>query len=124
MLLIKNADLYTMEGEGRLKGGDVLVDAGAIQAVGNNLSAPGVQVIDAAGRAVMPGIVDAHCHIGMWEDGMGFEGADGNEAVNPSTPALRALDAVNPVDPCFTEAYQGGVITVATGPGSANVIGG
>ena len=124
MLLIKNADLYTMEGEGRLKGGDVLVDAGAIQAVGHNLSAPGAQVIDAAGRAVMPGIVDAHCHIGMWEDGMGFEGADGNEAVNPSTPALRALDAVNPVDPCFTEAYQGGVITVATGPGSANVIGG
>ena len=124
MLLIKNADLYTMEGEGRLKGGDVLVDAGAIQAVGHNLSAPGAKVIDAAGRAVMPGIVDAHCHIGMWEDGMGFEGADGNEAVNPSTPALRALDAVNPVDPCFTEAYQGGVITVATGPGSANVIGG
>ena len=60
MLLIKNADLYTMEGEGRLKGGDVLVDAGAIQAVGHNLSAPGAQVIDAAGRAVMPGIVDAH----------------------------------------------------------------
>ena len=84
----------------------MLVDAGAIQAVGHNLSAPGAKVIDAAGRAVMPGIVDAHCHIGMWEDGMGFEGADGNEAVNPSTPALRALDAVNPVDPCFTEAYQ------------------
>ena len=124
MILIKNADLYAMEGEGRIQGGDVLLEGGTIKAVGRDLSAPGARVIDAKGRVVLPGIVDAHCHIGMWEDGMGFEGADGNEIVDPVTPALRALDAINPVDPCFAEAIEGGVTTVATGPGSANVIGG
>jgi imidazolonepropionase-like amidohydrolase len=124
MLLIKNADLYTMDGEGHVQRGDVLMDGSTIIAVGQNLSAPGAKVFDAKGRVVMPGIVDAHCHIGMWEDGMGFEGADGNEVVEPVSPALRALDAVNPVDPCFREAIEGGVTTVSTGPGSANVIGG
>lgn len=124
MLLIKNADLYTMDGEGHVERGDVLMDGAKIVAVGQNLSAPGAKVFDARGRVVMPGIVDAHCHIGMWEDGMGFEGADGNEKTDPVTPALRALDAVNPVDPCFREAVEGGVTTACTGPGSANVIGG
>jgi imidazolonepropionase-like amidohydrolase len=124
MILIKNADLYTMDEGGRVSRGDVLMDGAKIAAVGQNLSAPGAKVFDARGRAVMPGIVDAHCHIGMWEDGMGFEGADGNEIVEPVSPALRALDAVNPVDPCFREAVEGGVTTACTGPGSANVIGG
>lgn len=125
MLLIKNADLYTMEGAGRIKGGDVLVENGKIAAVGTDISAPGAKIIDAAGRVATPGFVDAHSHLGMWEDGMGFEGLDGNEAVNPATPAMRALDGINPLDPCFAEAYQtGGVITAAVGPGSANVIGG
>ena len=124
MILIKNADLYTMDKGGRVERGDVLMDGAKIVAVGQNLSAPGAQVFDAKGRVVMPGIVDAHCHIGMWEDGMGFEGADGNEIVEPVSPALRALDAVNPVDPCFREAVEGGVTTACTGPGSANVIGG
>lgn len=124
MILIKNADLYTMDEGGRVERGDVLMDGAKIIAVGQNLSAPGAKVFDARGRVLMPGIVDAHCHIGMWEDGMGFEGADGNEVVEPVSPALRALDAVNPVDPCFREAIAGGVTTVSTGPGSANVIGG
>ncbi len=124
MILIKNADLYTMDKGGRVERGDVLMDGAKIIAVGQNLSAPGAKVFDAKGRVVMPGIVDAHCHIGMWEDGMGFEGADGNEIVEPVSPALRALDAVNPVDPCFREAVEGGVTTACTGPGSANVIGG
>jgi imidazolonepropionase-like amidohydrolase len=72
----------------------------------------------------MPGIIDAHCHLGMWEDGMGFEGADGNEMTNPITPQMRAIDAINPMDRSFKEAYENGVTCVCTGPGSANVIGG
>lgn len=79
---------------------------------------------DVTGMTVMPGIVDPHCHIGMWEDAMGFEGADGNECTNPITPELRAIDAINPYDRCFEEAVAGGVTTCVTGPGSANVIGG
>lgn len=124
MILVKNGKLLTMEQAGFVDGGDILLDAGKILAVGQNLSADGAKVIDAGGNYVLPGIVDAHCHIGMWEDGMGSEGADGNEVTDPITPHLRALDAINPSDPCFTEAYQHGVTLAATGPGSANVIGG
>ncbi|MBE5765725.1 MAG: amidohydrolase [Clostridiales bacterium] len=124
MILIRNGKLFTMAQEGFVDGGDILLDGGKIVSVGRNLSADGAKVIDANGRYVMPGIVDAHCHIGMWEDGMGSEGADGNEVTDPITPQLRAIDAINPADHCFEEAYQHGVTLAATGPGSANVIGG
>ena len=124
MLLIKNARLFTMEGEGYIENGDVLIDGKTIAAVGGNLKAEGAEVIDAKGRYVMPGIVDAHCHIGMWEDTIGEAGSDGNEATDPVTPQLRAIDAINPADFSFKEAVEHGVTTVATGPGSANVIGG
>lgn len=124
MLLIRNGKLFTMEGEYYLDGADILIQGGKIAAVGRNLSAPGVKAIDATGQYVMPGIVDAHSHIGMWEDGIGEEGSDGNEITDPVTPQLRALDAINPADRSFVEAYEHGVTLVATGPGSANVIGG
>ena len=98
---------------------------GKIIAIGNVVSPPSnAEIIDAKGKFVMPGMIDAHCHLGMWEDGMGFEGADGNEAVDPVTPHLRAIDAINPRDICFKDAVEAGITTVATGPGSANVIGG
>ncbi len=83
-----------------------------------------VEVIDAEGKIVMPGFIDSHCHLGMWEDAIGFEGADGNEMTDPVTPHLRAIDGINPMDRTFTEALEGGVTCVGTGPGSANVIGG
>lgn len=124
MILLKNARLFTMEGSGYLECGDVLMDGKRIVQVGENLSAPDAKVIDAAGRYVMPGIVDAHCHIGMWEDTVAQAGADGNEATDPVTPQLRAIDSINPADRSFTEALEHGVTLAATGPGSANVIGG
>lgn len=80
--------------------------------------------VDARGNAVTPGFVDAHSHLGMFEDGIGFEGDDGNESTDPSTPQLRAIDAINPLDRTFSEAYSAGITTVITGPGSANPIGG
>ena len=123
MLLIKNAKVITMAGE-YLPQGDVLIDGARIAAVGNDLSAPDARVIDAAGLYALPGLVDSHCHIGMWDDSMGFEGSDGNEITNPVTPQMRALDSLYPRDRCFSEALAGGVTTVATGPGSANPIGG
>ena len=122
MLLLKNGLIHTMTGEAF--SGDILVDGGKIVAVGKDLSADGAEVIELAGKFVLPGLIDAHCHIGMWEDGMGEEGADGNEMTHPITPELRAVDGLNPFDPCFKEARDAGVTTVVTGPGSANVIGG
>jgi len=127
MMLIKGGKVYTMEGE-ILDRGFVLIEKGRISKVGRG-EPPGryldtAQVIDAEGMYIMPGFVDAHCHIGLFEDGIGFEGEDGNEATDPITPHLRAIDAINPMDRAFEEAVRGGVTTAVTGPGSANVLGG
>lgn len=81
-------------------------------------------VVDAAGGHVYPGLVDAHCHLGMFGDSLGFESDDGNESTDPCTPHLRAIDAVNALDRCFSDARAGGVTCVLTGPGSANPIAG
>ena len=124
MLLIRNAKILTMEDQDYLDGGDILVDEGKILAVGADLPAPDAEVFNARGMYAMPGIVDAHSHIGMWEDALGFEGADGNEETAPVTAQMRAIDAINPRDRCFEEALRGGVTCCATGPGSANVVGG
>ena len=124
MLLIKNAKIFTMAGD-IIENGCILVEDGKIKEVGVDLVAPlDAEIIDAMGKNVFPGFIDAHCHIGMWEEGIGFEGADGNEMTDPITPHLRAIDAINPRDEAFANAIKGGVTTAATGPGSANVIGG
>ncbi|NLX69579.1 MAG: amidohydrolase [Clostridiales bacterium] len=105
--------------------GDILIEGGKIKKIAEEIPSPeGAEIIDAEGMWVMPGIVDAHCHIGMWEDGIGFEGADGNEETDPVTPHLRAIDGINPEDTSFREAREHGITTVVTGPGSANVVGG
>ncbi|HIU33295.1 MAG TPA: amidohydrolase [Candidatus Pullichristensenella excrementigallinarum] len=124
MLLIKNAKLYTMGPDGILDGGDVLMDGGKVVRVGKGLSQGDCKVIDARGAYVTPGYVDAHCHVGMWENGLRDNDGDGNERTDPITPELRALDGLHPLDRSFEEAYQNGVITAAAGPGSANVLGG
>ncbi|MBQ9414822.1 MAG: amidohydrolase [Clostridia bacterium] len=102
------------------------VTDGCITAIGS-MPAPDDfdgETIDLAGKAIYPGFIDAHCHLGMWEDGLDFEGDDGNEDTDPATPQLQAIDAINPYDRCFQEAREAGVTTVITGPGSANPIGG
>ncbi|MDI6603721.1 MAG: amidohydrolase [Thermoanaerobacteraceae bacterium] len=124
MYVLKGGKVLTMSGENYDKA-DVVIDKGKIMDVGENLVVPSdAEVIDAAGFIVMPGMIDAHCHLGLWENAMGFEGADGNEATDPVTPQMRAIDGINPMDKYFEEAYKAGVTTVVTGPGSANVIGG
>ena len=125
MLLIKNGYVKTMAGSDFENGSILIGDDGKIIAVGENLSAPeGCTVIDAQGRLVTPGCVDAHCHIGLDNEGMGWEGMDYNEYVEPLTPHLRAIDSINPQDEAFSLALQGGVTSACTGPGSANVVGG
>ena len=82
------------------------------------------QVIDAAGCIVAPGFVEGHCHIGLDEEAIGFEGDDYNEMTDPVTPQMRGIDGLNPMDEAFFDAYSHGVTTAVTGPGSANVVGG
>lgn len=125
MIAIKNVTAHTMAAPAVINQAVVLINDGKIIDLGTNIEIPeGTEVIDGEGGFLMPGIIDAHCHIGMWEDGIGFEGDDGNEMTNPVIPELRAVDAINPLDRAFEEALDAGITTVATGPGSANVIGG
>lgn len=124
MIVIKNGYIKTMAGED-IENGQIIIEEGKIKAVGKDLEVPeDAEIIDAKGMLVTPGFVDGHCHIGMWEEGIGFEGEDGNEDTEPITPQLRAIDAINPLDQGFIDAIEGGVTTAVTGPGSANVIGG
>ncbi|NJD04253.1 MAG: amidohydrolase [Ruminiclostridium sp.] len=131
MLLIKNARILTMAGQ-VYENGYILADQGKIIKLGEFntgmevIEAKGTdcEIIDASGSCVMPGMIDAHCHLGMWEDAVGFEGSDGNEETDPVTPQLRAIDGIYHSDKAFTEARENGITTVVTGPGSANVIGG
>ena len=124
-MLIKNGVVHTMEGA-VIPNGFVRFEQGKIQSVGTMDCCPAEdgQVLDARGAHIMPGFIDAHCHLGMFGDGLGFEADDGNESTDPCTPQLRAVDAVNPLDRCFSEARAGGVTTVLTGPGSANPVSG
>lgn len=124
MIAIKNGFIKTMAGED-IAVGQIIIEEGKIKEVGKNLDIPDdAEIIDANGYLVTPGLIDGHCHIGMWEEGIGFEGEDGNEDTEPITPQLRAIDAINPMDQGFRDAVEGGVTTAVTGPGSANVIGG
>ena len=124
MILIQNGYIKPMDAPD-LPCGDVLLQDGKIVAVGTNLPVPeGAQVIDAKGRLVTPGCIDAHCHIGLDNQGIGIEGRDYNEIVDPVTPHLRAIDSIHPMDEAFELGLAAGVTTVVTGPGSANVIGG
>lgn len=127
MKLFTHARVYALSGTDVIENGYVSWEDGKITGVGamaDMPTCPGAEVYDVHGMCVSPGFVDAHCHIGMWEDALAFEGDDGNESTDPVTPHLRALDAVNPQDRCFAEALSAGVTTVVTGPGSANPIGG
>ena len=108
-----------------IDGGTVLAEAGRITAVGTDLAVPpGVRVIEAAGRWVLPGFIEAHGHVGVHEEGEGWAGSDTNELTDPVTAQVRALDAINPADLGFRDAISGGVLAVNINPGSGNPIGG
>lgn len=125
MLLIRNAYIKTMAGKDLPNGSILVGNGGKILAVGENvIPTENCQIIDAQGRLTTPGCVDAHCHIGLDNEAVGWEGMDYNEIVDPITPQMRAIDSIYPQDEAFGLALQGGVTTACTGPGSANVVGG
>ena len=124
MIALTNGKVVTIS-HGTWDPGTVLIEGERIVAVGEHIEIPtDAEVYDARDKVVMPGLIDAHCHVGLFADGIGWDHADGNEVTDPITPHLRALDAVNPGERAFKELVQAGVTTVLTGPGSANVIGG
>ena len=125
MILIKNGYIKPMVGDDIANGSILIGDDGKIISVGESIEAPaGATVIDAEGRLVTPGCVEAHCHIGLHNEAVGWEGRDYNESADPITPHMRAIDSINPQDEAFETAIRGGVTTACTGPGSANVVGG
>ena len=122
-MLFKNATIYTMEQEPFV--GDFRIDKGVFTEVETNLTAnEGEDVQDLNGLFVFPGLVESHCHLGMEETAIRFEGDDVNEITDPITPNMRGIDGCNPMDETVELALKGGVTTVAAGPGSANVLGG
>lgn len=126
MLLIKNGKILTMAGK-VLEQGSVLIEENIIVAIEESIDLKDdleVTVIDATGMWVLPGLIEAHCHIGITEEKVGIAGEDCNETTEPITPYIRALDAVNPMDAAFHNAIQAGITSVMVGPGSSNVVGG
>lgn len=129
MIYIKNGLLYTMQGMSGLgeKRGNILIKEGKIAAVGEQELLPPDfegEILNAEGCVVMPGIIEAHCHMGITEEKKGIEGDDCNETEQPITPYLRAIDAINPMDAAFGEAVRAGITAAMIGPGSSNVVGG
>ena len=125
-MLIINGKIYTMEDK-PIERGYVRIKGKVIEEVGNMSSlAPSddEQILDVKGAWVLPGIIEAHCHIGITEEKWGIIGDDCNEGTNPITPTLRAIDAVNAMDPAFHDAIEAGITSVMVGPGSSNVVGG
>ncbi|MCK5060660.1 amidohydrolase [Candidatus Bipolaricaulota bacterium] len=123
MLVIRGGTIITPDKV--IEEGSVLIDEGKIVQVGKDIAVPvGAKVVEAGGKFIIPGMIDAHCHTGVFADGVGWEKSDGNETTDPITPHLRAIDAIHPDDMAFKDLREAGVTTINTGPGSANVIGG
>jgi imidazolonepropionase-like amidohydrolase len=124
LLVIQNGRIHTIT-DGVIERGSILVRDGKIAAIGTDLSVPaGARVINAEGRWVQPGIVEAHSHLGVSEQGLGSEGNDTNEAVEPCTPHVRAIDGINPRETGLRDAVEAGITAAWITPGSANIIGG
>ncbi len=122
-----HAKIFTMNTDNTvIDDGYIRVHDGKIAAVGNmaDYTQTDEEVVDLDGKQVYPGFIDAHSHLGMFEDSLTFEGDDCNEDTDPVMPQLRAIDAINPMDRYFSEALAAGVTTVITGPGSANPVAG
>jgi imidazolonepropionase-like amidohydrolase len=124
-IAIAGGYVVPVEGE-PIDGGTVLIVDGRIAAVGGPdlKPPPGADVVDATGKWVLPGLVDAHTHLGAREEGEGWAGHDTNELTGPVQAHVRVLDAINPADEGFRDAIAGGVLAAGVTPGSGNPIGG
>ena len=123
MQAIKGATILTPEQT--IANGTILIEGGKIAAVGSEVQIPAdADVLDVTGKYVIPGMIDAHCHTGVFADGVGWNHSDGNEMTDPVMPHLRAIDAIHPEDKAFQDLREAGITTINTGPGSGNLVGG
>ncbi len=123
MKAIVNATVITVSGDD-LVGATVILKDGKIQSVGATEIPDGTEIIDGRGKFLSPGLIDAHTHLGVSTEGSPAEFYDHNDRSASVLPELRILDSLYPGDPGFEEARMGGVTTVQTLPGSADVVGG
>ncbi|MCX7904446.1 MAG: amidohydrolase [Caloramator sp.] len=119
--LIKGGIIYPVVGQPFR--GDILIEGGKISKIAESIE-DDCEVVDASGKFIFPGFIDAHSHLGLFEEGVGSMYQDGNEATDPVTAHVRVIDAFNPDDSAIERALSGGVTTVMILPGSANPIGG
>jgi imidazolonepropionase-like amidohydrolase len=123
-ILLKNATVYPITSK-PITYCDVLIEDGKINKVGRNIvTESNVKMIDCSQLYLLPGFIDVHTHLGLYDEGTGWAGNDANETAEALTPHIRAIDGVYPLDPAFTDALKSGITTVHIMPGSANVIGG
>ncbi len=124
MLAITGGRILTANGED-IAEGVILIENGKIVAVERDVSVPeDASVIEARGKVITPGLIDAHTHLGLDEQGVGVAGDDGNESVEPITPQMRAIDGINLEDIAFDDARKAGITVSEVKPGSGNIIGG
>ncbi|NHK31128.1 MAG: amidohydrolase [Asgard group archaeon] len=109
-----------------IKNGFILIDdKGKIAKIGLIKDLPkDVELINAKKLIAFPGLIDSHCHAGVFEESIGMGLQDGNESTDPITPHVRVLDAINPMDKGLRRAIAGGMTTLCIAPGSGNVVGG
>ena len=123
-ILIQNATIYPITSS-KLEKASLLIRNGKIAAIEEKIEATAeMTVIDGENKFLLPGFIDAHTHLGLYDEGTGWAGNDANETIEALTPHIRAIDGVYPLDIGFNDAVKFGVTTVHVMPGSANVIGG
>ncbi len=127
-MYIVGGTIKTMAGQD-IEDGCIHVVDGKIEQIGRRGEVPfhpaaHERVLEVKGGLILPGLIEAHCHMGITEEKKGMEGDDCNETVNPITPYLRAIDAINTMDAAFDDAVRAGITAAMIGPGSSNVVGG
>lgn len=127
-MYIVGGRIKTMAGED-LEDGVIRLKNGKIEEIGRRSEVricpeKEERVLEIQNGIIMPGIIEAHCHLGITEEKKGMEGDDCNETVNPITPWLRAEDAIHTMDAAFDDAVRAGITSAMIGPGSSNVVGG
>lgn len=122
-MILKNANVFLSD-ENAFKKADIKIENGKIISIENNINDNDIEIINCDEKYLMPGFIDAHTHIGLYEIAHRWELDNTNEITENSRPTIKAIDGFCPNNTELQSALEGGVTTVCTGPGSTNVLGG